>query len=168
MCDPVSLGVATAALSIGGAVSKFAGERSQAKSTRGAAISNFQATFSALEARSAEVSESQSEGSFDRAIEAASKQGLIAARASDAGLSGSTVGAQIQASGFETGREQSLTARQAELQRRQIAREIENENRAKVSTLNANRGPGLLSLVLGIGQGALSGASAFTGAGGKI
>ncbi len=169
MCVPIAaLAIGSTLLGVGGTVASYQGQRAQAAAARDAANANYRATFEALQARSREVSESQSEGSFDRAIEAARTQGLIAAKGSEQGLSATSLGAQIQTSAFESGRAQSLTARQAQLQQNQIGREIENANQAKVSELNANRGPSFASLLLGIGGAGLQGATTYAGLGGRL
>lgn len=168
MCDPLTLGLATFAISGTQQVAQFQGQQAQAVQARANANAEFRSEFEALGRRSTEIEQAQSEERFDLAIQAQREQGRIAAAGASAGLSATSLGQQLRVATFEEGRSVAASERQNEFDQRQIQVDADAAASRQQSILDANRGPNPLNLLLGIGSSALGGASTFANAGGRL
>ena len=168
MCDPISIGVATAGVSAASAVYGFVGQAQQAKGARRTAGINYGQDYNEAAARGIQIDARQSELSVDALIKKVAAQGRISASAASLGLADPTVAAQGNAAGFEAGRDLEIENLNTINERAALARGLVGADLERQSRINANKGPSAFELGLGLSRAALKGVNAYSGAGGKL
>lgn len=168
MCDPISIGAVTAALSVGQAVLSYEGQRQAYNVNEDAANLNYAQEINVNEQKRVQLDAERSEKAFDTAITAAQAEGRIAASASERGLGSSSIIQAINADMFGIGRQASVEGLNDQNARNQLALERGGAEISRASSINSMQKPGALSLVLGVGQGVMKGVNAYTGSGGKF
>jgi cell division protein FtsL len=155
-------------LAIGQAGATYVGQKQAYSSNVTASNLTAANEYNILEQKRVQVDQERSESALDTAIAAAQSQGRITASASEQGLSNTSLIQALNADMFGIGRQASIESANDQNQRNQLSNEsqgVELDRRARIASVSKPSG---LSLVLGIGQGALGGISAYQGAGGRI
>lgn len=160
MCDPVSIGIATATLGTLSSISEYVGQNQAAKSNQEAANYNFAREREAIGKQGVQLDRENSEAAFDTAITTAGERGRIVASASESGLAPASISQQLNASMFGIGRnrtveETNFTARRNSLADSRVDAAIKRD-----SQIASMPRASVASLVIGIGKSALSGANA--------
>lgn len=168
MCDPVSLGIAAAAVGAVGAGASFAGANRAADDNLHAANRTAASSFNALETRRTQQDAQHSEDSVTALIDAAAARGRISASASDFGGDASTITQQVNAADFGTGRVLAIGNLNAQNAAKDIASAKNDNETRRVNQIGAVKGASPLSLALGISSAALSGANTYSSAGGRF
>jgi multidrug efflux pump subunit AcrA (membrane-fusion protein) len=165
VCDPVTIGIATAALAVGGAVMDHVGTNQAYHANELAANLNYAQQSNTLGRKAVELDQAKSEDAADTAIATARAQGEISASASDQGLGAPSVSSALHASMFGIGRQASIADLNDANARAQIAAERQGANLSRQSQIASKSRSSLLQLGLGVGGGILKGVSAGTAAG---
>lgn len=164
MCDPITIGAATAALSIATTTVGYIGQGQAYKANETAANINYARDQDAAGRQQVQLDKKASENSFDTAIAQLQAEGDIAASATDRGLGTSSIVQSLNASMFGIGRQATAESINDRSARQNIAESRTDAQVRRQSQINSLSKPSSLSLVLGIGQGALAGANAYNGA----
>jgi hypothetical protein len=168
MCGPLAVGGLSALLAVGQTVSGYIGQKQAYNSNVIASNLTAANESNILDQKRVQIDQERSESVLDTAITAAESQGRISASASERGLSNTSLIQALNADMFGIGRQASIESANDQNQRNQLSNEkqgVELDRRSRIASVSKPSG---LSLVLGIGQGALGGISAYQGAGGRI
>jgi hypothetical protein len=160
MCDPVSIGVATAAVAVGGTVASAVGQNKAAGANQTAANMTFASQQDTLRDQAVQIDQESSEKSFDTAITAIQSEGAIAASAGEQGLAPTSITQALNASMFGIGRQASADDVNARNQRAQLTTEAKGNDISRISQIKKVRPMSTVGLALGVGQGILSGVNA--------
>jgi hypothetical protein len=167
MCDPLSIGIATAALSVGQQVTSYIGTNQASAANQVAANLNFARENEAISRQKVQLDKQASENALDTAITAARARGEITASASDRGLASSSITQQINAAMFGVGRQASIEDINLTSQRRNLLEGRVDADIKRQSQIASMPKAGAVSLILGVGSGLAKGASAYKSAGGQ-
>lgn len=164
MCDPVTIGVATFALSAASTSLEHIGTNQAYHANKDAANYSYARDMDAIGRQDSQLQQERSNEAMDTAIAALKARGDISASASDMGLSSNSIVSSLNASMFGIGRsavieEKNFTNQRIELANSRTDAEIRRQNQ-----INSKPRSGLLQLALGIGDAALSGAGATSSA----
>lgn len=168
MCDPVSIGVATAAVGAASSGLSFAGANRAADDARHGANLTYASTYNATERRRVQQEAQYSEDTVSNIIEATAARGRIAASASSMGLDQASTTQATNAADFAAGRSQSILDLNAQSAAGDIEQARQGANIERTNRLKANPDQSPLVLALGIAKAGLSGAGAYSSAGGKF
>ncbi len=160
MCDPVSIGVATATLAVGSNLASAAGQNKLSSANAQAANLTYANQHNTLAQEAVQLDQERSEKAFDTAVTSIKSEGEIAASATDQGLSATSITQALNASMFGIGREASVDDINDENQRQQLANQDRGNQINRQAQINRVPKAGLLSTALGVGQGILSGVNA--------
>lgn len=164
MCDPVTIGIATAAIGVGQAVSSYVGQNQRAAANTKAANMNYAGQVGAINKQDAQLQQEHSEQSFDTALTQLKAKGDIAASAGDMGLSSGSLVSQVNAAMFGVGRQNAVEQTNFDNQRAQLASSKYNAAVARNNQIAQVPKASTASLVLGIGSAALQGDNAYNSA----
>lgn len=168
MCDPVSLGIATAALGVGQSVSAFIGGRQAYAVNKEVANLNYANQRDIIDQKRVQLDQNKSENAVDTAIASVKAQGEVAASAASMGLSSSSIAQALNSDMFGIGRQVEAESVNDQNQRLQLANEQRGAAVEREAQIASKSRPGALDLALSIGSDALKGASAYSTAGGKF
>ncbi len=168
MCDPVSIGLTTAAVSAGSAIVGFIGESQQAKAARRADRINYAGDYNALADKGVQTSAAASEDRFQSYIESLKAQGRVSASAGSLGIGAQTAQQLTRAETGDITREAAISDLNYKNAQQQNQTENVSAYRAEQSRLAAHKGPTPGELVIGLAKSGLKGVSAYSGAGGKF
>lgn len=164
MCDPLTIGIATAALSVGSAVVEHIGTNQMAKATETAANLDYANRVNVINQQAVQLDQEKSARAEDTAIAAAQAEGRIAASAADRGLGYSSISQALHSEMFGLGRQDSIANLNDLNQRAQLANEQQGAAIAREAKIASAPKSGLLNLGLGVGKGVMSGFNAYSGA----
>lgn len=167
MCDPVSIGAATFALSSATAITSHIGQNQAYAANAQAANYNYARENEALGRQAVQLDKEQSETAFDTAIAGIRAEGDIVASASDRGLGSSSIAQQLNASMFGLGRQATAEEDNFATSRANLSSSRTDASIRRQSQINSQRKSGALNLALGIGNSALAGANSYRGAKGS-
>jgi len=160
MCDPVTIGLTTAALSIASTVTGYIGQNQAYEANRQASNLNYAREMEAVGRQQVQLDKKASENAFDTAIATVRAQGDISASASDRGLSTQSIAQQLNATMFGIGRQATAEDINDQSVRDNLAASKTDADLRRQSQINSVQKGSALSLAIGIGQGALSGVNA--------
>ncbi len=160
MCDPISIGAATAALAVGTAVADHVGTNQAYEANRQAANYNYANDLTTLGQKRVELDQQKSENAFDTAIATARENGRIAASAGDQGLGSSSIVQQLNSGMFGIGRQAGAEDLNDRNTRIQLAQETTGADIRRQSQINSKSRSSGVQLALGVGKGVLSGVNA--------
>lgn len=160
MCNPVLIGVAVAALSVGSAVVEHVGTNQAYAANKQGANLNYANQREVIQQKAVQLDQEKSETAFDTAIATAQAQGSIAASASDQGLGAPSIAQALHADMFGIGRQQSLADLNDSNARAQLANERKGADITRQTTINSKPRSGAAQLGLGVGKGILAGFNA--------
>jgi len=166
MCDPVTIAVATFAVSSASAIAGFVGQQKAADANERAANVTYAQTSNELGRRATEIDAAQGQSTFNSIVERAQAQGRISASASDMGTGVAVTQTLQNQSANEIGRTASVDELNSRNQRLQLGDMRTRSEFDRVSQINSVPRPSPLSLVLGITKSALSAGSSYQQAGG--
>lgn len=161
MCDPLTIGLTTAAVGTASSVMGFEGQRQAYNSNAQMANLSAASNYNALQEQAAQVDAQQSEATVNAVIERAKTQGAISAYAGSFGLGGATTARAENAAAFSAGRQLSVEDATAQNQRLQIGTELTNNELQRQAKINSMPQANALGMVLGIAKAGLSGVSAY-------
>lgn len=161
MCDPVTIGAATLALSGLETVSAYVGGRQAAEANRQTANYNYAREQDAIGRQDIQLQKENSQKAFDTAITTAAARGKIAASAADRGLAPSSLVSQINAQMFGIGRQVDAEQTNFNQQRQQLSENRVDAAIRRDSQIASMPKPTAASLVIGLGKAGLSGANAY-------
>lgn len=164
MCDPVSIGVATFALSSASAVMQHVGQNQAYEANRQAANLSLARDNDALNRQQVQLDQQRSENVLDTAITTLKSQGEIAASASSQGLASSSIVRSLNADMFGIGRQATAEQKNDLNQRVELANSRTDAQLRRQNQINSMRKSSLLELGVNLGQSALSGYNAYSGA----
>lgn len=164
MCDPVSLGIATFALSATQAISSYVGQNALSKANEQAANYNYAREQGAINRQDVQLQEEHSQKVMDTAIATLAARGDISASASSMGLSQGSLASQINASMFGIGRNATIEDKNFTNQRIELANSRTDAELKRQNQINSQPRATTASLVLGLGKSALSGYNSYQGA----
>lgn len=168
MCDPVTIAVVAASTAALSTTVGFIGQTQMAKANEQAADVAAAQQHNELGQRAVQVDAQQSENTVNAIIERAATQGTISASASAFNTGLSTTAQRSNAADFALGRGLSIADLNSQGQRDQIGNQHIGVEMDRVSQINSVQAPGALSLALGITQAGLTGANAYSTAGGDL
>jgi hypothetical protein len=169
MCNPLlALAAPPAVLGVGQAVASYAGQKQAYASNATAANLNFARQSDIINQKATQLNQERSEKAFDTAIVAARSRGRINAALSDRGLAPGSIVTQLNADMFGLGRQVSMEEANDRNARAQLGNELAGAEVSRSNQINSMAKPSKLSLILGIGQGVMSGVSTYSSLGGRI
>jgi hypothetical protein len=160
MCDPVSIGVTTAALAVGTQVAGAVGQNKAAGANQTAANLTFANQQDTLRQQAVQIDQESSQKSFDTAITAIQSEGSIAASAGEQGLAPTSITQALNASMFGIGRQATADNVNADNERRQLTNQARGNDINRVSQISKVRKASTVGLLLGVGNGIMSGVNA--------
>jgi hypothetical protein len=161
------LGIATAALAVGQAVTTHIGTNQAYSANKQAANYNYANDLTTLGQKRVELDQARSENAFDTAIATAREQGRIVASATDQGLAPTSITQQLNSAMFGIGRQAMAEDTNDQNARIQLAQERTGADIRRQSQINSKPRSSGVQLALGVGQGLLSGANTYKSAGGR-
>jgi len=161
MCDPVSLGIATAAMAATQSVASYVGMQQAYSANVEAANLGYANTQNSLMQENRQAGDKFSQQSLDSAIAAAKSQGQIANVESIQGGASSSVIQNINASMFGIGRQTAAEGANYADTREQIMQGNVDSQLKRESQINSVPQANPVSLILGLGSAAASGASTY-------
>jgi hypothetical protein len=168
MCGPIAVGALSAALAIGQTVTGYIGQNQAYNANTTAANLTAANESNILGQQRVQLDQAKSENAFDSAIAAAQSQGRITASASEQGLSNTSLVQALNADMFGIGRQVSIENANDQNARNQLANQAQGIELDRNSRIASVSKPSGLSLVLGIGGGALAGVNGYAAAGGRL
>lgn len=168
MCDPISIGAATAGLSGATEILKFTGQNRAWDDNRHAAGRTYASQFNAAEDQRVQVQAQTSEDTVSNLIEQLNQRGRISASAADLGVDASTATQQLNASEFAAGRTQAITDLNAANQGQAYKTGLVDADLRRQNQIRAVAKGSPVGLAMGLAGSALQGVGAFSLAGGKI
>lgn len=164
MCDPVTIGVATLALSAGEAVMTHVGTNQAYQANKDAANLSYAQESNAIGRQKAQLDSQRSEDVFDTAIATLKSQGEIAASASSQGLASSSIVRSLNADMFGIGRNATIEQRNNTNQQIELANSRTDAELRRQNQINSAPRSSLLQLGVNLGKSALQGYNAYSGA----
>lgn len=160
MCDPVTIGIATAAIAGLQQVSSYVGQNQMASANRQAANYNYAREREAIGRQDVQLQQENSEAAFDTAITSAGERGKIAVSAAENGLAPSSLVSQLNAGMFGIARQRS--AELTNLTNRRVALADSRTDAAlrRDSQIASKPKATVASLVIGLGSAAVQGVNA--------
>ena len=168
MCDPVSLGLAFAAVGATSSVMGFVGQNQAASANRRAADLSYANTENQLALKGSQVDAQQSENTVQAAIARITGQGRISASASSMGSDAASATRGANAVDFGVGRGLSIENINSDSQRQAIGGEEANAFYAHQSQVNSVLPQSPIQLALGLAKSGLGGVSTFSQFGGTF
>ena len=168
MCDPATIGLVTFGLGALQTGLSYVGQNQAAKANEKSANLTAANEFNTRQQQATELDQAKSERAVDTAITTAQSEGAISASASERGLGSQSLIQSLNASMFGIGRNASIEDLNDQNQRVQLGNEATGSEIRRQSRINSVQKGNPLSLVLGVGGAALSGATAYSNAGGRL
>lgn len=161
MCDPLTLGIATATLAVGQVAMQAIGQNQLADSTRQAANLNYAEASNTAQQKAMQLDQEKSQTAEDTAIATARSQGAIANSASAQGLGAASISSAIHADMFGIGRQQSLADLNDTNARAQLAQEARGAAISRDTAIASAPKASVLGVGVGLGSAVLSGFNSF-------
>lgn len=158
MCDPVSMGAASAGMGAVQSVMGFMGQTQAARSNAQAANASYMNTYNSEQQQASQVDRRQSENTVTSMINAAAARGRVSASASSMGADAASTTQMVNAADFDVGRALSIEDVNSEDQRVQIGQQLTNANIERQSQINQVVKPSPFSLITNLGADAIQGA----------
>lgn len=164
MCDPVTIGAATLALSATQSVMTYIGTNQAYAANKEAANIDYAREQDALGRQQTQLQQENSEAAFDTALATLKAEGGVAASASSRGLAQSSVIRAVNSEMFGIGRQrtaeqQNFRARNVELANSRTDAAVRRQSR-----INSAPRSSILQLGVNLAGDALSGAGAYNNA----
>lgn len=164
MCDPVMIGAATAALSIGQAAMTYVGANQAYEANRQAANLSYAQDSNAIGRQQVQLDQERSESALDTAIASLQAQGEIAASAASSGLASSSIIRSVNAEMFGIGRNATAEEKNNLNRRVELASSRSEADLRRQNQINSRSRSSLLELGVNVGAGALQGYNAYSSA----
>ena len=168
MCDPLSIGIATATVGAASSIMGFEGANQASHANANAANLQASNTYNALGEQESQIDAQQSENSVSALIARTQAQGRISASASSFGTGGATTAELSNATDNEAGRSLAIENLNSQSQRLQVQNQMQGAEitrRNKIASVPAGNP---LSLVLGIAKAGLQGSSFYASTQGRF
>lgn len=164
MCDPVTIGAITLALSSAQAVATHVGTNQAYAANEDAANLTFARETDALNRQQTQLDKERSESVLDTAISTLQAQGAIAASASSSGLSSGSLIRSINTSMFGIGRNATAEEINDRSRRQELATSRTDAELRRQGQINSAPRSSLLELGLNLGSSALQGYNSYSSA----
>lgn len=168
MCDPATIAMTTLAVSSASAVAGFAGQQQASAANKTAANIGYGQNYNALQERSTQIDEAQSENTFDAIVSRAAASGRISNTAAAFGTDQATTTQQQNASDFGIGRDASVDDLNYENQRIQVSQGVTNADLQRQSQINRVPKPSVAALGLTLAGDAASAGGTYLNLGGNV
>lgn len=161
MCDPITIGAATALLGVGQVAMQTIGQNQLAESTRTAANLNYAQASDVTQQKAMQLDQEKSQTAMDTAITTARAQGEIANSASSQGLGKASISSALHAEMFGIGRNQGIADLNDLNARAQLANEMRGAAITRETTIAGAPKASALAVGLGVGSALLGGANSY-------